>query len=59
MPNDWTCHCSSTVGNDVEVFVGPTKKMQNGKATNGVSRAMGVTGSRKARWSLVDTAREL
>ena len=45
------------VANNKKDFIRPIKKTQNGKA-NRISRAMGITRSRKVRWSLIDAAGE-
>ena len=53
----WDSGASACVTNDKKDFIRPIKKMQNGEA-NRIIRAMGITGSRKARWSLIDTTGE-
>ena len=54
----WDSGASACVTNDKKDFIGPIKKMQNGEV-NRISRVMGITGSRKVRWSLINTAGEL
>ena len=54
----WDSGASVCITNDKKDFIGPIKKMQNGKA-NRIIGAMGITGSGKARWSLIDTAGEM
>ena len=54
----WDSGASVCITNDKNDFIGPVKKTQNGKA-NGISGAMGITGSGKVRWSLIDAAGEV
>ena len=54
----WDSGASVCIANDKKDFIGLIdKKMQNGKV-NRISGAMGVTGTGKIRWSLIDTAGE-
>ena len=54
----WDSGASVCITNDKNDFIGPVKKIQNGKV-NGISGAMGITGSGKVRWSLIDAAGEV
>ena len=54
----WDSGASACITNDKNDFTTPIKKIQNCKA-NGISGAMGITGSGRVRWSLIDTAGEL
>ena len=51
----WDSRASACITNIKNDFVTPIKKMQNHKA-NRISRAMGVIGLGKVRWSPIDTA---
>ena len=54
----WDSGASVCITNNKNNFMTPIKKIQNCEA-NGISGAMGVTGSGKVRWSPIDTAGEL
>ena len=54
----WDSKASVCITSNEKDFIRLIKKTQNGKA-NGISGAMGITGSGKVRWSLINTAGEL
>ena len=54
----WDSGASACITNDKNDFITPIKKIQNCKV-NGISGAMGITGSGRVRWSPIDTAGQL
>ena len=54
----WDSGASVCITHDKRDFIGPIKPIWNG-TINGISGTMGITGCRRVRWSLLDTAGQI